>query len=104
HWLGRDFALTAVLPDEAGTRVPLIKIDRWNFNWQGTYAFVEPVLLPKGAWFEMEAHFDNSAANPFNQSSPPRDVSWGNQTNDEMCIGVFEFVAADDPKSPADAR
>ena len=39
------------LPDEKATRVPLIKIDHWNFNWQGTYALVEPIKLPKGTYF-----------------------------------------------------
>ena len=95
HWLGRDFTFTAVLPDEAKTRIPLIKIDRWNFNWQGTYAFAEPIPLPKGAYFEMEAHFDNSAANPANPSHPPRVVTWGEQTTNEMCIGIYEFVVAE---------
>ena len=37
HWLGKDFLLEAVLPD--GTRRTLIKIDQWDFNWQGTYEF-----------------------------------------------------------------
>ncbi|WP_152052541.1 ascorbate-dependent monooxygenase [Tautonia marina] len=94
HWLGKDFTLTAVLPDE--TRVPIIRIDRWDFNWQGTYALLEPVFLPEGTWFEMVAHFDNSAENPNNPSHPPVLVRWGDQTNDEMCIGIFEFVPATD--------
>jgi hypothetical protein len=102
HWLGKDFTFWAVLPDEAQTRVPLIRIDNWNFNWQGTYAFAEPIRLPKGSWFEMEAHFDNSADNPANPTKPPAIVRWGNQTNDEMCIGVFEFVPAEgDNPQPA---
>ena len=92
HWLGKDFTFTAILPDEEQTRVPLIKIDRWNFNWQGTYALAEPIRLPKGSYFEVEAHFDNSDANPANPNHPPRLVHWGEQTNDEMCIGIFEFV------------
>ena len=95
HWLGKDFTFTAVLPDEKETRVPLIKIDHWNFNWQGTYALAEPIRLPKGSYFEMEAHFDNSDANPANPSHPPKLVHWGEQTNDEMCIGIFEFVVAE---------
>jgi hypothetical protein len=95
HWLGKDFTFTAVLPDEKKTRIPLIKIDHWNFNWQGTYALAEPVRLPKGSYFEVEAHFDNSDANPANPSHPPKLVHWGEQTNDEMCIGIFEFVVAE---------
>ena len=91
HWLGKDFTFTAVLPD-GKTRIPLIKIDHWNFNWQGTYAFKEPIRLPKGSWFEMEAHFDNTDANPSNQSKPAKLVTWGEGTNDEMCIGIYEWV------------
>jgi hypothetical protein len=92
HWLGKDFTFKAVKPD--GTEVPLIRIDRWDFNWQGTYAFDEPVYLPEGTSFEMLAHFDNSAGNPNNPSDPPVTVRWGDQTNDEMCIGIYEFVPA----------
>ncbi len=54
----------------------------------------------------MEAHFDNSATNPANPSNPPRLVTWGEQTNDEMCIGIFDFVVLDSAKpdaKPADA-
>jgi hypothetical protein len=100
HWLGKDFTFSAVLPDEKRTRIPLIKIDRWNFNWQGTYALAEPVRLPKGAYFEMEAHFDNSDANPANPSHPPRQVHWGEQTTNEMCIGIYEFVVAEGFEAP----
>ena len=104
HWLGKDFAFSAVLPDDAHTRVPLIKIDHWDFNWQGTYAFAKPVPLPKGTYFEMDAHFDNSDKNPANQNKPPKVVNWGNQTTDEMCIGIFEFVVADGSDTPAPGK
>ena len=103
HWLGKDFEFTAVLPDEKATRIPLIKIDRWDFNWQGTYALAEPIRLPKGTYFEMVAHFDNSDANPANPSHPPRTVHWGEQTTDEMCIGIFEFVFDGPAPAPAGA-
>jgi mono/diheme cytochrome c family protein len=99
HWLGKDFTFTAVLPD-GKTRVPLIKIDHWNFNWQGTYAFKEPIRLPKGSWFEMEAHFDNTDANPSNQSKPAKLVHWGDGTNDEMCIGIYEWVQVEGDTEP----
>ena len=41
---------------------------------------------------EMLAHFDNTAKNPNNPSSPPRDVRWGEQTTDEMCIGFLQWT------------
>jgi Copper type II ascorbate-dependent monooxygenase, C-terminal domain len=100
HWLGKDFTFRAILPDEKAAPIELIKIDRWNFNWQGTYAFANPVRLPKGTCFEMEAHFDNSEGNPANPSHPPKLVTWGEQTTNEMCIGVFEFVVAEGTDIP----
>lgn len=100
HWLGKDFKLTAVLPDGKETRVPLIQIDHWNFNWQNTYVFDEPVRLPKGTWFEMEAHYDNSIKNPANPNAPPQEVTWGDQTTNEMLVGILEWVAANDEPEP----
>jgi hypothetical protein len=99
HWLGKDFTFSAVLPD-GKTRIPLIKIDHWNFNWQGTYAFQSPIKVPKGAWFEVEAHFDNSESNPANRNKPPKVVQWGEGTNDEMCIGIFEWVVVEGEPEP----
>ncbi len=100
HWLGKNFTFTAILPD-GKTRVPLIKIDHWKFNWQGTYAFMEPLRLPKGSWFEMEAHFDNTDANPSNQSKPAKLVKWGDGTSDEMCIGIYEWVPVEGDPEPS---
>jgi mono/diheme cytochrome c family protein len=88
HWLGKDFLLKATRPD--GSTFTLIRIDDWNFNWQGTYDFEQPIAVPKGTRIDMLAHFDNSAKNPANPNSPPKDVTWGEQTTDEMCIGFFQ--------------
>lgn len=93
HWLGKDFLLTATLPD--GSKRTLIKIDRWDFNWQDLYLLAEPIALPKGTRIDMVAHFDNSTANPSNPSKPPVAVGWGEQTTDEMCLG-FLYLTRDD--------
>ena len=90
HWLGKDFRLTATMPD--GKQTTLIRIDRWDFNWQGTYDLAEPLALPKGTRLDMVAHFDNSASNPSNPSKPPVLVKWGEQTADEMCIGFLHYT------------
>jgi hypothetical protein len=94
HWLGKDFLLNATRPD--GYRVTLIRIDDWNFNWQGTYDLVSPVPLPAGTRVDMLAHFDNSADNPRNPNTPPKAVRWGEQTTDEMCIGFLQLTRDDE--------
>lgn len=102
HLLGRDCRLTATLPD--GTLVPLIEIKKWDFNWQETYSFAKPVSLPKGSRIDMVMHFDNSAENPNNPNTPPREVTWGEQTTEEMAIAFFEVVPREEAKSPAELR
>ena len=92
HLLGREMTVTATYPD-AKTR-PLIKIDDWDFHWQGTYRYAEPVPLPGGTRIDVEAVYDNSSANRRNPTSPPRDVTWGENTTDEMCI-AFVRVTVD---------
>ncbi len=94
HLLGKDFLLTALRPD--GSRLNLIKIDQWNFNWQLNYELEHPIALPKGTKIELLAHFDNSASNPNNPNSPPREVRWGEQTTDEMCIGFLQLTRDDE--------
>jgi copper type II ascorbate-dependent monooxygenase-like protein len=93
HLLGRAMKVTATSPD--GTVQPLIYIDDWDFHWQGTYTFARPVPLAGGTRIDVEAVFDNSSANRRNPSAPPRDVSWGEETTDEMCI-AFIRVTVDD--------
>lgn len=102
HLLGKDMRVTATLPD--GTLQPLIDLQYWDFNWQESYQYREPVRLPKGTRIEVVAHFDNSAKNPHNPSQPPKTVHWGEQTNDEMCIAFIEVVPVAEAQSLADVR
>lgn len=88
HLLGKDMKVVATLPD--GTRKTLIYVNDWDFNWQESYRYKEPLALPKGTKLDMTAHFNNSSSNPNNPNDPPKLVTWGEQTNDEMCIAFFE--------------
>lgn len=94
HLLGREMRVWATYPD--GTREDLIWIPDWNFYWQDQYYLQSPKRLPKGTRLQLEAHYDNSADNLFNPSSPPRDVRFGEETTDEMCF-CFCLVATDSP-------
>jgi hypothetical protein len=90
HLLGREMKVTATYPD--GTVRPLIHIDDWDFNWQGGYTFTKPIPLPAGTRIDMVAVFDNTAENLRQPSRPPRPVSWGEGTTDEMAIVFLGFT------------
>jgi hypothetical protein len=95
HLLGREMKVTATLPD--GSVRPLIHIDDWDFHWQGSYTFARPVPLPAGTRIDMVAVFDNSAESPRQPHRPPKPVSWGEGTSDEMAI-VFVGVTVDEER------
>ena len=82
HLLGREMKVWARMKDESIQ--PLIHIPEWDFHWQGFYFYRTPVALPTGSWIELMAAWDNSEQNPRNPNKPPRDVSWGEKTTDEM--------------------
>jgi len=82
HLLGREMKVWARMKDESIQ--PLIHIPDWDFHWQGFYFYRTPVALPIGSWIELMAAWDNSEQNPRNPNKPPRDVSWGEKTTDEM--------------------
>lgn len=82
HYLARQVEGFATLPD--GTKTRLVYIKDWDFDWQDFYAYAEPVVLPKGTELTMEITYDNSAGNRRNPHSPPRRVTWGQDSSDEM--------------------
>ncbi|MBV6459879.1 MAG: hypothetical protein HONBIEJF_03034 [Fimbriimonadaceae bacterium] len=89
HLLGKEMKAWAVLPDKK--EIPLVWVRDWDFNWQFTYAFKEPIKLPAGSRIHISGTYDNSDGNPRNPNRPPKDVRWGEQTTDEMflLVGLF---------------
>ena len=87
HYLGKAMNIWAILPD--GSRVDLVKVPRFDFGWQTEYTLATPQRLPKDTVMHMEAAFDNSPENPYQHSDPPRLVTFGVATTDEMAVGVF---------------
>ncbi len=92
HYRGKDMTFTAVLP--SGNERELLKVSRYDFNWQAAYKFAEPVALPAGTRVNVLAHWDNSADNPHNPD-PTVDVTWGTESTDEMLIGFVDYVVAE---------
>jgi len=94
HLLGNKFEMIVTLPD--GIVKPMVKIDDWDFRWQDTYAYQTPLKIPKGSTITLTASYNNSPTNPRNPNSPPKKVTWGEGTTDEMCIGFIGFVATNE--------
>jgi hypothetical protein len=82
HYLGKEVQGFATLPD--GARKWLIFIKHWDFNWQGEFRYTQPVFLPKGSLLTMRYTYDNSAENLRNPNHPPRRITFGPQSTDEM--------------------
>ena len=69
HLLGHDIAMSVKYPD--GRVEDLVKINDWDFAWQNTYYFAEPLEFPKDSVVKVLAHYDNSENNPRTRTIPP---------------------------------
>ena len=91
HMLGKDIKVTMTPPEGEGEgkATLLFHIKDWDYNWQETYYFKQPLNLKAGTKLDLEAVYDNSDKNPNNPFSPPRAVTFGEQTTNEMCFVFF---------------
>jgi len=96
HYLGKEFYVDVTMPD--GELLSLLSVPDYDFRWQDSYIFAEPVILPAGARINARIRYDNSAANPANPSNPPVRVTEGWQTTDEMCLVYMTIVPEDEAR------
>jgi hypothetical protein len=87
HLRGKDITYTLILPD--GRRQVLLKIPRYDFNWQLGYETA--VDVPAGSRIRIEAHYDNSKGNKANPD-PSVWVRRGRQSWEEMLTPNFSLV------------
>lgn len=93
HLIGKRFWAYAVKP--SGDTIPLIRINNWDFRWQYFYKFKKLLKIPKGTTIYVEGEYDNTASNPNNPFSPPREIRERNgsmSTTDEMFQLIVTFV------------
>lgn len=93
HLLCKMMEAYAVKPD--GDTVQLIKIDHWDFHWQGTYMFKKMITIPGGSTLYGKAVYDNTINNPNNPNSPPKLVTNGEETTDEMMRFYFYILKSE---------
>lgn len=90
HLLGRSMKAEIRYAD--GAVKPLVFIDDWNFNWQMAYVLRQPIKVPAGTKIYVEGYYDNSTENPFQPLKTPRDITWGEETTDEMFLLVVPYT------------
>ena len=96
HYLATAVQGRATLPD--GTSHGLISIADWDFDWQDSYRYAEPLFLPTGTELTMEFTFDNSVGNRRNPRAVPERVTWGQKSWNEMGDLWIQVV----PRDPVD--
>ena len=88
HYRGKASRFVAYYPD--GKTQTLLNIPAYDFNWQGTYELIEPMRMPAGTRIVYSQWYDNSTQNKANPDAN-REVTWGEQTWDEMIFGVIRY-------------
>jgi hypothetical protein len=72
-----------------------LSVPKYDFNWQTTYEFTEPKMIPKGTKLTYSTTYDNSSLNKANPD-PNIEVHWGEQTWEEMIYGDVRFRYLDE--------
>lgn len=83
-----------------GAKECVVDVPKWDFDWQGLYLIKNKVILNPGDLIQLECHWDNTAENqptlPDGSRPDPQFVTWGDRTQDEMCLMGLMVTAADD--------
>lgn len=82
HELGTVFSIERN-PDTDEAQV-LLDIPEWDFHWQGSYQYIEPVYLNAGDVLRISCTWDNSDGERY--------IVWGEGTQDEMCLGAVTLI------------
>ncbi len=88
HYRGKSFEL---FRSRQGAVEPLLKVPHYDFNWQHSYRFTEPIALSEIEGLPFTMTYDNSIENPFNPD-PSQVVTWGDQTWEEMAVAFFDVA------------
>ena len=89
HLRGKAFEYVATYP--TGESQTLLKVPKYDFNWQTTYYLDKPLLMPKGTQLHATAYYDNSPNNQYNPD-PTKEVWWGDQSWEEMFAGFVDLA------------
>mgnify|MGYP000029132651 CR=1 FL=1 len=90
HLLGEEIEAYAI--DPGGDTIPFVRIPKWDFEWQDFYNFQYLQKVPEDSYVYGRGVYNNTSSNPFNPNDPPEDVTFGENTTDEMFIVSFGLM------------
>ncbi|HEX6835214.1 MAG TPA: monooxygenase, partial [Polyangia bacterium] len=93
HQIGSAIRVDLIRAD--GSKSCVINIPKWDFHWQGSYQFTQPIQVNAGDRLQTTCVWDNSAAHqPIVNGQPqqPKDVRFGEGSTDEMCLAGFTLT------------
>jgi hypothetical protein len=92
HLLGKSIRIT-LDPGTAHART-LLNIPVWNFDDQGARTLAHPVTVKAGENIRVTCTHDASLHQklPALRNLPPRYVTWGDGSTDEMCLGILLYT------------
>ncbi len=76
--------------DNGTDTIPLIRLNKWDFNWQGYYTYQYMKKIPAGYTLRASHVYDNTTNNPNNPN--PALVISGPNTADEMLFDAFQWL------------
>jgi hypothetical protein len=72
------------------TDVCLAEVTNWNFNWQDTYIYKEPILLRPGTYKpQITCYYDSTRNWPVGRTAP---ITFGENSDEEMCMAFFHYT------------
>jgi hypothetical protein len=89
HLRGRDVTYVLTYPD--GREEILLRVPKYDFNWQLPYEFKEPIKVPAGSTIKAIARYDNSSGNRLNPA-PQKEVYWSEQSWDDMFLTSVRYT------------
>jgi hypothetical protein len=104
HYRAYSSDLWLETPD--GKKTLILSLPRYDFNWQRSYNFAQPIKIPAGSRLIAHYVYDNSKRNPANPD-PNREITWGEQSWEEMFFTSVSFRWLDetsDHQVDSDAR
>jgi len=100
HLRGKDVTYLLTYPD--GREEVLLRVPKYDFNWQLPYEFAEPIKVPAGSTIKAIARYDNSSKNRLNPA-PNKEVYWSEQSWDDMFLTSVRYTVDNAAKKSTSA-